>query len=276
MTLAIDHRAQLEALADRHAAPRSGLEQFKLLAVEAATKVSRARPGFGVLLDSTYGQKALYKAAKAGLWIGRPVEKPGSRPLKLEPLHLAEWPVTQTVKCLCFYHPDDPAELNAQQERELARVHDAARTMGRELLIEIIAGKHGPLGDSTVASVLERLYALGIKPDWWKLEPQKGPAAWRAIEDVIKKHDQYCRGIVMLGLEAPAAELASAFRVASSTKLVKGFAVGRTIFSDAADKWLSGKMTDDQAVADMARRFESLVNAWEEVAHVQTSRTSAG
>jgi len=272
MALAIDHRAQLEAIADRHGAPRSRLEQFKLLAVEAATKVSRGRPGFGVLLDSTYGQKALYKAGKAGLWIGRPVEKPGSRPLDLEPMHLAEWPVTHTVKCLCFYHPDDSAELKALQERELARVHDAARTAGRELLLEIIAGRHGALAETTVASVLARLYALGIKPDWWKLEPQKSPGAWRTIEQVIGANDPYCRGIVLLGLEAPQAELASAFRMASGTKLVKGFAVGRTIFADAAEKWLSGSMTDEDAVADMAARFEALVSAWQstgkEIQHV--------
>ena len=272
MALAIDHRAQLEAIADRHGAPRSRLEQFKLLAVEAATKVSRGRPGFGVLLDSTYGQKALYKAGKAGLWIGRPVEKPGSRPLDLEPMHLAEWPVTHTVKCLCFYHPDDSAELKALQERELARVHDAARTAGRELLLEIIAGRHGALAETTVASVLARLYALGIKPDWWKLEPQKSPGAWRTIEQVIGANDPYCRGIVLLGLEAPQAELASAFRMASGTKLVKGFAVGRTIFADAAEKWLSGSMTNEDAVADMAARFEALVSAWQstgkEIQHV--------
>jgi 5-dehydro-2-deoxygluconokinase len=272
MALAIDHRAQLEAIADRHGAPRSRLEQFKLLAVEAATKVSRGRAGFGMLLDSTYGQKALYKAGKAGLWIGRPVEKPGSRPLDLEPMHLAEWPVTHTVKCLCFYHPDDSAELKALQERELTRVQDAARTAGRELLLEIIAGKHGPLAETTVASVLGRLYALGIKPDWWKLEPQKSPGAWRAIEQVIGANDPYCRGIVLLGLEAPQAELASAFRMASGTKLVKGFAVGRTIFADAAEKWLSGSMTDEDAVADMAARFEALFSAWQstrkEIQHV--------
>ena len=276
MAFAIDHRAQLEALADRHGAPRNRLEQFKALAVDATTKVARGRPGFGMLLDSTYGWKALYKAAKAGLWIGRPVEKPGSRPLETEPMHLAEWPVGHTVKCLCFYHPDDPAELKAAQERELARVYDATRATGRELLIEIIAGKHGALGERTVGAVLERLYALGIKPDWWKLEPQKSAAAWHAIEQVILKNDPYCRGIVMLGLETPEAELASAFRTASATKLVKGFAVGRTIFADAADRWLCGKMTDDQAVADMTARFERLVEAWEEATHVQTSRTTAG
>ncbi|HEU4442639.1 MAG TPA: 5-dehydro-2-deoxygluconokinase, partial [Burkholderiales bacterium] len=276
MALAIDHRAQLEAIADRHGAPRSRLEQFKLLAVEATTKVSGGQPGFGMLLDSTYGQKALYKAAKAGLWLARPVEKPGSRPLDLEPFHLAEWPVTQTVKCLCFYHPEDTEELKARQERELLRVSDAARTAGRELLIEIIAGKHGALADTTVAAVLERLYALGIKPDWWKLEPQKSAAAWRAIEKTVEMNDPYCRGIVMLGLEAPERELAAAFGTASGTKRVKGFAVGRTIFADAADKWLSGTMTDEDAVADMAARFQSLVSIWKETQHVQAARKTAG
>ena len=270
--LAIDHRAQLEALADRHGAPRSRIDQFKVLAVDAALRVAQGRPGFGMLLDSTYGQNALYKAAKAGLWLARPVEKPGSRPLDLEAFNLAEWPVTQTVKCLCFYHPADGEELKARQERELVRVHHAARSAGRELLIEIIAGKHGALADDTVAKVLERLYALGIKPDWWKLEPQKTPAAWHAIEQVVQTSDAYCRGIVMLGLEAPQSELAAAFRLAGETRLVKGFAVGRTIFADAADQWLSGKMTDEAAVAEMAARFESLVSIWTETRNVQTSR----
>lgn len=272
MALAMDHRAQLETLADRYGAPRGRIDELKVLAVEAAARVARGRPGFGMLLDSTYGQKALYRAAKAGLWIARPVEKPGSRPLDLEPMHLAEWPVTHTVKCLCFYHPDDAEELKARQERELARVHEAARAAGRELLLEIIAGKHGPLGETTVALVLERLYALGIKPDWWKLEPQKSPAAWSAIEDILHRNDPYCRGIVVLGLEAPEAELAAAFRIASSAKRVKGFAVGRTIFAEAAEKWLSGKMSDEAALADMAAKFERLVSAWrsarKEVQHV--------
>jgi 5-dehydro-2-deoxygluconokinase len=275
MALAIDHRTQLEALADRCGASRSRLEQLKLLALEATTRVARGRPGFGILLDSTYGQRALYKAAKAGLWIGRPVEKPGSRPLDLEPFHLAEWPVTHTVKCLCFYHPDDAEELKARQERELVRVYDAARSTGRELLLEIIAGKHGALAKDTVASALARLYALGIRPDWWKLEAQKSDAAWRAIEQVVRTNDPYCRGVVMLGLEAPEAELIEALRVASSAKIVKGFAVGRTIFAGAAEQWLSGRISDEAAVADMAAKFQNLVSAWEEVASVETSRTAA-
>ncbi|WP_029076269.1 bifunctional 5-dehydro-2-deoxygluconokinase/5-dehydro-2-deoxyphosphogluconate aldolase [Kaistia adipata] len=268
MALAIDHRAQLEAVADKLQAPREKIASLKALAVEAAARVAKGRPGFGMLLDTTYGQKAFPRAAEQGFWIGRPVEKPGSRPLDFDHLpdlgsHLAEWPIGHTVKCLCFYHPDDSDELKARQERELLRVADAARTAGRELLIEIIAGKHGPLADDTVASILARLYALGIKPDWWKLEPQTSVAAWRAIEKVITENDPLCRGIVLLGLEAPEAELVTAFRAAAATPLVKGFAVGRTIFADAAENWLAGRIDDEAAVTDMANRFAALVAAWE-------------
>jgi len=268
MALAIDHRAQLEAVADKLSVPREKIEGIKALAVEAATRVAKGRPGFGMLLDSTYGQKAFPRAAEQGFWIGRPVEKPGSRPLDFDHMpdlgsHLAEWPIGHTIKCLCFYHPDDSAELKARQERELLRVADAARTVGRELLIEIIAGKHGTLTETTVSLILARLYELGIKPDWWKLEPQASPAAWRAIEQVIAAKDPHCRGIVLLGLEAPEDELVAAFRAAAATPLVKGFAVGRTIFAEAAEGWLSGRIDDEAAVTDMATRFGKLVAAWE-------------
>jgi 5-dehydro-2-deoxygluconokinase len=267
LALAIDHRAQLEAVADELAVPRERIAAFKTLAVAAASQVAAGRPGFGMLIDGTYGREALFRAADEPFWIGRPVELPGSRPLDFDyggdlGSRLAEWPVTHTVKCLCFYHPDDPDDLKARQERELLRVFDAARRVGRELLVEIIAGKHGALGKDTIPRVLERLYDLGIKPDWWKLEPQADAAAWGHIAAVIAGRDAHCRGIVMLGLEAPEAELETAFAAAAGVTLVKGFAVGRTIFADAARRWLAGEIDDRAATADMAARFGRLVTAW--------------
>ncbi len=271
MALACDHRMQLDAMADAAGAPRERIEDFKVLTVAAAARVAAGRPNFGMLLDGTYGQRALFKAQAHGFWIGRPVEEPGSRPLDFDRMpdlgsHLTSWPVDHVVKCLCFYHPDDAADLRAKQERELLRLYDAARTVGRELLVEIIAGKHGPLGDDTVARVVERVYDLGIRPDWWKLEPQTSRAAWDRIERVIAARDEYCRGIVLLGLEAPERELAEAFRAVADVGMVKGFAVGRTIFADAARRWLAGTIDDEEAVADMARRFATLVSAWQDAA----------
>jgi 5-dehydro-2-deoxygluconokinase len=39
--------------------------------------------------------------------------------------------------------------------------------------------------------------------------------------------------------------------------------VGRTIFRDAAQAWLAGQISDEEAVADMTGRFQSLVGVWE-------------
>jgi 5-dehydro-2-deoxygluconokinase len=113
-----------------------------------------------------------------------------------------------------------------------------------------------------VARALEELYGLGIKPDWWKLEPQASAAAWAAIEATIARHDPWCRGVLLLGLDAPAEELEAGFAATAAVSIVKGFAVGRTIFMSAAEGWLAGKITDEEAVADMARRFEALTGLW--------------
>ncbi len=267
MALAIDHRMQLEEMADRHGVSYPHLEHFKKLAVRAAAKVANGRPGYGVLLDSDYGRTALYEAAEHDFWIGRPVELPGSRPLDFDhggslAARLTEWPIDHCVKCLCFYHPDDPADLRERQERELLRLNDACRTVGREMLIEIIAGKHGPLESDTIPRVMNRIYDLGIKPDWWKLEPQTDPEAWQTIDRAIGERDPYCRGIFILGLNASEEALIASFQTARAVRSVKGFAVGRTIFSHAADQWLTGDFTDDQAIDDMAERFGNLTEAW--------------
>jgi 5-dehydro-2-deoxygluconokinase len=113
-----------------------------------------------MLLDGKYGREALFRAVDHGFWIGRPVEEPGSRPLEFEfggslGAKLVEWPVAHTIKCLCFYHPGDATQLKMRQERELLRLHDAARTLERELLIEIMASKNGAVDNRTTARVIE-------------------------------------------------------------------------------------------------------------------------
>jgi 5-dehydro-2-deoxygluconokinase len=268
MTFACDHRMQLEAAAEKAGADFSRIKEFKVLAVKAAAHVAAGRPGYGMLLDEKYGREAMFEFARHPFtWLGRPVELPGSRPLRFEfsqdiGSQLVDWPVDHCIKCLCFYHPDDPAPLKQEQQQKLRALFDAARKVGRELLVEIIAGKDGRLDDTTVSRAVEELYALGIKPDWWKLEPQASSVAWANIEAAIRKNDPYCRGVVLLGLEAPQDELEAAFAATAGVGIVKGFAVGRTLFASAAEQWFSGKSSDEEAVADMAERFEKLTRAW--------------
>jgi 5-dehydro-2-deoxygluconokinase len=263
---AFDHRMQLEELPG---ATSQKIGKFKELCLEATRKVADGQTGYGLLCDSRLGRDALYKAAGTGLWIGRPVEWPGSRPLMLEPEigpdfgGLAEWPRDQVVKVLCFCHPDDDASTWAHQEETVLRLYHACRRNRLEFLLEVIPSKVGPVGDATTAEVIQRFYDLGVYPDWWKLEPMLTPAAWEATIAAIEKNDPNTRGIVILGLGESVERLAASFAVAAKYPLVKGFAVGRTIFGEAAKAWMVGAVTDGEVVEDMAERYARLCKAWD-------------
>lgn len=265
---AFDHRRQLEEMAADLNADPARIGDFKRLCLQAARAVQDGAPGYGVLCDARLGRDALHAAAGTGLWIGRPVERPGSRPLELEigpdfGAELAEWPAGHVVKVLCVYHPDDSSELKGHQEEVLLRLAHAARANGLEFLLEIIPSSAGPVGDETTAAVIQRIYDLGIHPDWWKLEPLAGEAAWAATCETIERNDPHVRGIVVLGLDAPVEVLEKSFSTAARFDLVKGFAVGRTIFAEAARAWLAGEIDDARAVADMTERFKALCDLWD-------------
>ncbi len=265
---AFDHRAQLEEIADA-AGARAHIGRFKELCLDAVEQVAAGRPGYGLLCDGRLGRDALHRAAGQGLWIGRPVEWPGSRPLELEPElgtdcgGLAEWPLEHVVKVLCYCHPEDAQAMRAAQEATLTRLFEACRRNRLEMLLEVIPSKVGRVDDDTTARLIQRFYDIGIRPDWWKLEPLASDHAWRSCCAVITRNDPHCRGIVVLGLDASHDALQSSFDAAAQHPLVRGFAVGRTIFSAAARDWFAGRLSDSDAVADMARRYGALCASWD-------------
>ncbi|MEO9517377.1 MAG: 5-dehydro-2-deoxygluconokinase [Paracoccaceae bacterium] len=264
---AFDHRMQLE---DLNGATVEKIGAFKSLCIQACENVADGRDGYGLLCDARLGSDALYRAAGQGLWIGRPVELPGTRPLELEPEigpdfgGLSEWPKEHVVKVLCFYHPDDRAELKAKQEDAVLRLFHAARRNRLEFLLEVIPSKVGPVQDDTTAKVINRLYNIGVYPDWWKLEPMTSDAAWEMSCNCILSHDEHVRGIVVLGLGESEETLASSFKSAAKFPLVKGFAVGRTIFADAAAAYMLDKLSPEDAITDMAGRYQALCNLWDD------------
>ncbi len=266
---AFDHRIQLEEMAQETGATDEKIGEFKELCLNAALKVSGGENGYGILCDGRLGRDALHRAAGSGLWIGRPTEWPGSRPLELEPElgpdcgGLVEWPVENVVKLLCFYHPDDSDDVKAQQEATVKRLFTAARRNRLEFLLEIIPSKVAPVDDMSTAKVIERFYEIGVYPDWWKLEPLKTTEAWRNACEAITRNDPHTRGIVVLGLDAPAEELEASLKVAADFDLVKGFAIGRTILGDVARQWLANKISDAEAIAEMAKRYRGFCDLWD-------------
>ncbi len=85
MALAFDHRSQCEALVKEVGQPLSRIAELKEIIGQAVLSVAKDFPGrTGVLIDGRFGQSVLEHVTGRGLWIGRPVELPGSRPLRFE------------------------------------------------------------------------------------------------------------------------------------------------------------------------------------------------
>lgn len=266
--LAFDHRKQLFDMAREEGADITRIPYLKRLLVKATERGSQqlGSSQAGVLIDDTYGQEALNDVTGRGWWIARPVELPSSRPIELEGgrsigSRLAQWPKEHIVKCLVFYHPEDQVSLRHAQERQVIELYHACAESGNELLLEIIPPKDMATGDDVFINAMQRFYNLGVQPDWWKLPPQT-PAAWQRISTLLNTRAPHCRGVVMLGLDAPVDELRKGLMDSAGVDVCKGFAVGRTIFGEPSRRWLRGDYDDEQLIQAVLDNYLVLVDTW--------------
>lgn len=269
VAFAIDHRYQFNQWAESAGKSPTDIAKFKQLAVQAAQQEAGQDAGFGMLLDDRTGRAALHQITSTNAWIGRPIEASGEFPLQLEAegeivQHLSDWPLNQTVKVLCPYRLDDDSGTRQHHEQLILKLDRACRFTGHQWLLEIITAREGnsPAFDQ-VSSIMQHFYDLGVRPDWWKLEPALNDAYWLSVGEVIDKNDIYCQGVIVLGLNGTIESISEAFYAAAKQPWVKGFAVGRTLFSEAAQGWLKGHLNDAQAVALMAKKYQLIIAAWD-------------
>jgi len=270
--MAFDHRSQFADLAREAGTSDARIPALKKLLVLAAAQVEADRQmqgHTGVLIDGgDYGRDALASATGRGWWVGRPVELPGSRPLRFDGTRsigsaLVHWPTEHVVKCLVHYHPDDAYALRLEQEQKVLELWEATRESGNELLLEIILPKAAIVPgqeDADVLRAVKRVYNIGVKHEWWKLDPMSAEG-WHSLEQLVSERDRHCRGAVILGLNQPIAHLVDSFRNATNP-IVKGFMVGRSLWMTESLGWLRGEMDDATFVQRVAANYTTLVDAW--------------
>jgi 5-dehydro-2-deoxygluconokinase len=270
--MAFDHRSQFYDMTREAGASDAKIPVLKKLLVQAAAQVETERQmqgQTGVLIDGgDYGRDALASATGRGWWVGRPVELPGSRPLRFDGIRsigsaLTHWPTEQVVKCLLHYHPDDHYALRLEQEQKVLELWEATRASGNELLLEIILPKALSVPgqeDAAVLRAVKRFYNIGVKPEWWKLAPMTA-AGWHGLELLVAERDPHCRGAVILGLNQPIPHLVDSFRNATNP-IVKGFMVGRSLWMDESLAWLRETIDDATLVSRVAANYTVLVDAW--------------
>jgi 5-dehydro-2-deoxygluconokinase len=278
--LAIDHRWQLEEVADELGVGHGRLRELKVLLGRAFGRVAEGDGAAGVLLDDVYGARALEELTGSGAWISRAVEVAGSRPVEFVggpnlAATLRAWPQEHVVKCNLYMHPQDDPEMRGLQEKRILWLFDACLAEERRLLLEIQAPPEVPpeappgappggrYEEAGTAELLARLYELGVRPEWWKLPPNPDAGVWRGIGDVVRERDPYCAGLLVLGQARREEELVESFAAASSEPLCKGFAIGRSIYGEAARRWLAGEIGDEDLVASVAESYERMISLWQ-------------
>jgi 5-dehydro-2-deoxygluconokinase len=268
--LAFDHRTQFEQMAAQNGRSFETIGCFKTIIAEAVLDVvgkGDRSVRHGAIVDHRYGTEALARLSDADIWTGSPIEIPGSRPLEFDPkfatgLHLCSWPAHQVVKCLLFYHPDDDTALRHQQEQRVRSLYADVVALDRRLILEVICpATELPVGADTLPRAMRRLYNLGVRPDWWKLEAQTS-AGWQAISKVIRECDPNCKGVVLLGLGADEQTLGNGLTVAAGHAICRGFAVGRSIFADAAAAWFAGRIDNAAARMAVGERYRRMIDIW--------------
>lgn len=267
---AFDHRKQLVEMAHKVGADLSRIPQLKQLLYQAMRQTAEAMKlngQAGILVDSTFGQAVLNDITGRKFWIARPIEAPASHPLELEygdlGSQLMTIPQEHIIKCLVFYHPQDSREIKAQQDKKLREIYQACCRTGHELLLEIILTPTKEQKPSDYNEVISHLYQQGIKPDWWKL-PGMEQKQWEMLSQTIDIQDPDCRGILILGLDAPIEDFQSQFKHTKNIDKIKGFAVGRTIFGLPSEQWLANKLSDNQLISEVSTRYQKLIEYWQQ------------
>jgi 5-dehydro-2-deoxygluconokinase len=176
---------------------------------------------------------------------------------------LRTWPEEHIVKCNLYMHPGDEAEIEELQEQRVIQLYDACIKNDRRLLLEVQPTQGTSYDQNSMVELLEQFYEIGARPDWWKLPPNRDPEVWQRIGDVVREHDPYCAGVLVLGQALEEAKLGEFFAAAASEPLCNGFAIGRSIYGAEARRWLAGEIEDEELMASVAERYGRMVALWQ-------------
>jgi 5-dehydro-2-deoxygluconokinase len=223
-----------------------------------------------ILTDDIYGKNVIENARKNGHALIYTLEKSGQSSLVFQ--HddwqdrvLASKP--QWIKTLVRYNPTayrvdlDATLANLKIVSDFAHKHSIPfmiepLVQPTESQKEIPDFDHAMRPDLTVQMIHE-IYNAGIAPTVWKIEGSDVAEFYTKSADAITSHDTDAR-IVVLGRNETLEKVSEWLSIGAQNDSVIGFAVGRTVFLDAIKKYLSGEMTNEDAIKQIGENYFKL------------------
>jgi 5-dehydro-2-deoxygluconokinase len=237
----------------------------------------------GILVDEQFGSAILHDAAEHNYTTACPAEKSGQDEFDFEygeefEKHIeAFWPTFSKV--LVRYNPEGDRALNTRQAGRLKRLsyYLHSRNHSRFMFELIVPPEKSQLdrlrGDKKaydlelrpqlMAQAIEDLQDAGVEPDVWKVEGLDRRADCERMVDAARRGRRDKVGIIILGRGEDDQKVREWLKTAAGVPGFIGFAVGRTSFWEPLVAWRAKKITREEAVNDILRRYREFVDIFE-------------
>jgi myo-inositol catabolism protein IolC len=289
--LPFDHRGSFQtkmfgwkgALTAEQTAEIAATKQVIYDGFKAAVQDGVPEEKSGILVDEQFGSAILRDAAAHGYTRACAVEKSGQDEFDFEygeefAKHIAAFRPTFS-KVLVRYNPAGDRTLNARQAARLKRLSDylhgqsASRFMF-ELLVPAEKSQLDRLnGDKKaydiqlrpqlMAQAIEELQDGGVEPDVWKIEGLDRREDCEKIVATARRAGRDRVGCIILGRGEDDRKVHEWLTTAAAVPGFIGFAVGRTSFWEPLVAWRAKKITREDAVNDIVRRYREFVDTFE-------------
>ncbi|MDD5696519.1 MAG: DUF2090 domain-containing protein [Candidatus Pacebacteria bacterium] len=210
---------------------------------------NKSKGSFGILVDEKFGEKILKEAKKKKITIAVPVEKSGTKELKLEygnnfKKHINKFRPAY-IKVLVHYNPEDKGRLKI-----LKKINDYAQKEKYEIILELLAPPN-----KRIETIKELMKAIDV--DIWKLEGAD-KKLWPGIFKVLNKNSR----VIVLGRGENKARVEKWLKQAKPFPKIIGFAIGRTVFAKPLTSYDKGKISKEKAVRQISENFSHFLKLW--------------
>jgi len=237
----------------------------------------------GILVDEQFGAAILRDAKADGFTTCAPAEKSGQEEFDFQygedfASHIEAFGPT-FCKVLVRYNVEGDKALNKEQAARLKRLSDYLAGKGQsrfmfELLVPPEQAQLDKLkGDKQayelelrpqlMVGAIQELQDAGIEPDLWKIEGLDRREDCEKMVAAARRGGRDKVGCIILGGGENDAKVHEWLATAASVPGFIGFAVGRTVFWQPLVDWRAKKITREQAVDQMAKRYREFVDIFE-------------
>ena len=267
-----------EQTAEIAAAKRVIFDGFQKAIADGVDKAKAA-----ILVDEQFGAAILRDAAAQGYHFAMAAEKSGQEEFDFQygedfAKHIEEFRPTFS-KVLVRYNPEGYPPLNREQASRLRRLSEYLQKANQalfmfELLVpaekkqlERFGGDKKAydteLRPQLMVRAIEELQDAGVEPDVWKIEGLDSKDDCKKVVKAARRDGRDHVSCIILGRGEDDQKVREWLATAAAVPGFIGFAVGRTDFWDPLVNFRSGKITRDEAAAEMAKRYREFVDVFE-------------